>query len=438
MSENNSFGSRMMGNLRDGASKKLLAFVVLTVVGTVGYVMWSSKQDAADQIGAARLGSVPGSGNSFQGGSTVNPAYEEALRQADQNRINAARSNLGSSMPTVVARSQNTLPAITIPDEPQPAPPPSPPPEIVRPVPRVADPPPLSDRPRPAPPPVQTGLQTPVGQPPQQQVPQGPVVDQASLDAFRQQMNQILGASAPGAAKIEYFYNERETDERRRSATMATGPSAVPVASPQPVAVETQMVEGRRRFPLRLPLPGSVIYAQMMNRANSDAPGPVIARVLQGPLTGAILLGSFQAAEESLVIKFDRLSMESDRDGREINMSTAVDAVGVDTKYVGTALATSVDRHLFSKIALGFGTSFLQGIGQAIAQSGTTTFNSANGSIVQTNPVLSSREKALMATGQAAGTAGQILMQEYGNRPTTIIVDAGTPIGILFLGDENR
>jgi intracellular multiplication protein IcmE len=184
---------------------------------------------------------------------------------------------------------------------------------------------------------------------------------------------------------------------------------------------------------VKLPLAGTILYAQLIGRANSDHPGPVLAKILQGEYTGATLIGSFQVAQNAMVISFDRMTVATTRDGDEINETVPIQATAVDTTYIGTGLATKVDRHMFQKLAIAFTAGFARGLGDAISDSGETTINTSNGTITTGGKNFDTREELLVAGGQAVSDAGSILQQEFGNRPTTVIVEAGTPIGVLFL-----
>jgi intracellular multiplication protein IcmE len=184
---------------------------------------------------------------------------------------------------------------------------------------------------------------------------------------------------------------------------------------------------------IKLPLAGKILYAQMISRADSDAPGPVLAKIVQGDYAGATLIGSFQKAENALVISFDRMTVENTRDGEEINETVAIEAIAVSTDYIGTALATHVDRHLFQKIGIGFLAGFAEGFGDAISQKGETTINGTSGTVTTTTGDLSTKEELYAAGGKAVSNTGSILMDEFGRRPTTVRVESGTPIGVLFL-----
>lgn len=184
---------------------------------------------------------------------------------------------------------------------------------------------------------------------------------------------------------------------------------------------------------IKVPLAGKILYAEIIGQANSDSPGPVIAKVLQGDYRGATLVGSFKTTRDALVISFDKMTVETTPDGEEINDTVAIKAVAVDTKDIGTGLATTVDRHMLSKLTIGFMSAFAQGFGDAVSDKGTTTYDTGNGTITTRNGDLDTTEQLYSAGGKAISKSGDILSQEFGNRPTTIIVKGGTPIGVLFL-----
>jgi len=206
----------------------------------------------------------------------------------------------------------------------------------------------------------------------------------------------------------------------------------VPVAEEQS-APEVGAQDAQPESKIKLPLAGTILYAQLVGRANSDHPGPVLAKILQGEYTGATLIGSFQVAQNALVISFDRMTVGTTRSGEVIDETVPIQATAVDTAYIGTGLATSVNRHLFQKLAIAFTAGFAQGFGDAISQTGETSIDTGNGTITTGSKDLNADEELMVAGGNAVSEAGSILQQEFGNRPTTVIVEAGTPVGVLFL-----
>ncbi len=185
-----------------------------------------------------------------------------------------------------------------------------------------------------------------------------------------------------------------------------------------------------------LPLAGTIIYAELIGEANSDAQGPILAQVLQGPLSGARLIGSFGAQRDTLILKFSTLSLGTSADGDEIQKTVGINAVGVDSTTVGTGIATDVDHHFLTNVGFTAAAAFAQGFGSALSQSGSSVSQGAYGYTV-TNATRSLSQNLRIA-GATAGAAGsQAIVQAYGNRPTTITIAAGTPIGILFLPNGN-
>lgn len=183
---------------------------------------------------------------------------------------------------------------------------------------------------------------------------------------------------------------------------------------------------------IKLPLPGTIVYATMVSGANSDTPGPVVAQIVDGELAGAKLVGSFQTQREGLFIAFSTLSMGHTRDGEEINKSIRINAVAVDSRTATTGMASNVDRHLLTNVGITAAAAFMQGLGQAIATSGQT-YSSTLGGTTVINPTRKMSDQLFIGGGAGAGAAGQALMKAYGNRPPTVTVDAGTPVGVLFL-----
>jgi intracellular multiplication protein IcmE len=242
----------------------------------------------------------------------------------------------------------------------------------------------------------------------------------AAVTVTPEQMNNMLNAMqrrVPPVAEVVAF-----------GATMPA-----PVTAEQSAPSVAGSAQDAATSKIKLPLAGTILYAQLVGRANSDHPGPVLAKILQGEYEGATLIGAFQVAQNALVINFDRMTVGTTRAGEEINETIPIQATAVDTTYIGSGLATKVDRHMFQKLSIAFTAGFAQGLGDAISDTGETTINTSNGTITTGGKDLDTKEELLKAGGQAVSNAGSILQQEFGNRPTTVIVEAGTPIGVLFL-----
>ena len=64
---------------------------------------------------------------------------------------------------------------------------------------------------------------------------------------------------------------------------------------------------------------------------------------------------------------------------------------------------------------------------------GTTQVTLPDGTTTTSTPTMTIEEIAQSSAMSAVGEAGNIFNEIYGARPTTVIVDSGTPIGLLFL-----
>ena len=78
-----------------------------------------------------------------------------------------------------------------------------------------------------------------------------------------------------------------------------------------------QGAESMEAYGISTPLPGNILYAQLISRANSDSPGPIVAEIVQGELAGAKVLGSFTQANDSLIIEFNSISIGKTLSGKK-------------------------------------------------------------------------------------------------------------------------
>jgi intracellular multiplication protein IcmE len=377
--------------------KKLLGLLVGVAVIGGGLALRSSPEAPVPN---SVVSSPMGGANPIEGSAENTPARNQALAASDAEAVSKARDGGGSVLP-VVRPEQVSSPPVILPLDP-----PTPPapdaenaateikqepiviaPPVVQPVSIVAPP---------------TSVKS--------------VEDKARTDAMMKYAATLV-RPVPVAKVVEFGDNKDFiVKEEEQSAPSLTADNS-----------------SSDNSKVKLPLAGKILYAEIVGQANSDNPGPVIAKILQGDYRGATLVGSFKTTRDALVISFDKMTVETTPDGEEINETVAIKAVAVDTKDIGTGLASSVDRHMLSKLTIGFMSAFAQGFGDAISQNGSTSYNSSNGTYTTSTNNLDTKEELYSAGGKAIGKSGDILQQEFGNRPTTIIVKGGTPIGVLFL-----
>lgn len=181
---------------------------------------------------------------------------------------------------------------------------------------------------------------------------------------------------------------------------------------------------------------GDILFAVIDTSINSDEPGPILATIVSGKLKGTKMIGSFNLPANSgkMVISFNTMSIPG------APRSISVSAYAIDPNTARTALSSKTNRHYLLRYGSLFASSFMEGIGNAFQSANTTVTIGGSGggnNITVANGVgRSTLENAvigLATLGKAWGQQAQILF----NRPTTVEVYAGMPVGILFTQDVN-
>ncbi len=258
---------------------------------------------------------------------------------------------------------------------------------------------------------------------PQQQEQTKPTVDTrgAAIDALSKlmvsQMKSVLDAQEPTRPRLEEITDiswlldleaSAAENEAQRQAQLAaaTGPG-------EEVGILIQQ--------------GSIVYAQLLLEANTDAPGPVLAQIVTGPYAGSRMLGSFKATENYLVLSFESIVIDG------VGHDTEAIAIDPDSSLPG--LATEIDRRYFKRVILPMASAFVEGLSSAIAESGQTTIVvSAAGSTTATENRDKDKDQEVASGIEEAGKKlSKILDEQAANTRPMIKVAAGTPIGILFI-----
>jgi intracellular multiplication protein IcmE len=172
---------------------------------------------------------------------------------------------------------------------------------------------------------------------------------------------------------------------------------------------------------------GTVSYAQMLTEANSDVPGPVLAQIVSGPLTGARAIGAFQVAdgyEKYIVLKFNL----ADKSGKDYQ----INAIALDPDTTLGGMATEVDERYFTRVVLPAAAGFLQGLGQAMSQ-GNTSITTNGTTTITTQASAGFKEGMYNGLSTAANTVGQFFQQQANQTKPLVRIAAGTPFGMFFL-----
>ena len=172
---------------------------------------------------------------------------------------------------------------------------------------------------------------------------------------------------------------------------------------------------------------GTISYAQLLTEANSDVPGPVLAQIVSGPLSGAKAIGSFQVAygyERYLVLRF--------RVATKGNKEYQIDAIALDPDTSLSGMATEVDERYMTRLVLPAAANFLQVFGSGMGTPDRERETSGRYSSVVSQSRQTLEEGLYSGLGGAFETAGEFFRDEANRTKPLVRVAAGTPMGLLF------
>jgi len=157
---------------------------------------------------------------------------------------------------------------------------------------------------------------------------------------------------------------------------------------------------------------------------NSDSGGPVVAEITSGPLAGDRVKGTAQKHEDRLTVTMNELTLQ---DGRMVPVNAML--MAPDSKE--TAIASGVEHHTIPRIVLPTLAAGIQGLGQALALSGSSVFSGPYGASQNYN-TFNGGQLAGIAAGTAAGQANQVLQQQT-PKQSTVNLAAEVDVGVMFL-----
>ena len=142
------------------------------------------------------------------------------------------------------------------------------------------------------------------------------------------------------------------------------------------------------------------------------------------------MIGSFQVQNEYLVLNFDTVV----HDG--IALTTT--AVALDPATSSPGVVTDVDHKYFQRIILPAAAAFIEGMGSAIAQSGSTTVSAGTGTTTSSTADLGAKQELFKGVEKASEKLSDILDQDGQKAKVRVVVAAGTHIGILFVKEVSK
>nr|WP_272880575.1 DotG/IcmE/VirB10 family protein [Candidatus Synchoanobacter obligatus] len=172
---------------------------------------------------------------------------------------------------------------------------------------------------------------------------------------------------------------------------------------------------------------GTLMYATLDHAINSEDPAPILATVMNGPLQGATIMGEFKQEEEKLVLKFNKVNIETEE------MSLPIELFAVD---VNTARNVSIDSHFILKYGALFASSFLEGLNEVAGALGTSVSTNGNTTVVKQGSLDKSK---VVAAG--LGKVGENLVeatQSLQDKKPTIRMKVGSTFGILVMQDFTK
>ena len=158
--------------------------------------------------------------------------------------------------------------------------------------------------------------------------------------------------------------------------------------------------------------PGRALYARVLYAVDSDYPGPVMLEILEPPLAGAVATGSFERVRHRLVLRIDRLSW------RGAEAAVRGWAVGLDCACFG--IEGDVDRHWFERLILPAAFRFAEAFLVAKSQPARRVEVSGE-TVIEERAEPTDREAVYAGLGNAARSAGEILLQDAPTGPTVRI-----------------
>ena len=167
---------------------------------------------------------------------------------------------------------------------------------------------------------------------------------------------------------------------------------------------------------------GAGLYARALYAINSDYAGPVLLEVLEPPLAGAVVSGSFTLVRERLVLRLTNLQYR----GRSVPVDAW--AVGLDCACYG--VAGTVNRHYFQRVVLPAAVRFAEGFLTALGQPSRSVSVQGSGAVYEESSTRT-RDQVASGLGAAARSIGDLLQETAPSGPT-VRIPRDTGLVVLF------
>ena len=176
---------------------------------------------------------------------------------------------------------------------------------------------------------------------------------------------------------------------------------------------------------------GDINMAVVLNGSDTDTPGPIVAKLLRGPLKGARLIGTFAPNRETtaMIVTFSRVILP---DGTNIDAS----AYAIDAATASLPVKSDYSGRYLQRYGPKLAGAFLKGLGTALGNTGSSVALTGNAAIV------TSREQTTKeAIYSGVGEVGEQLSDEIsdlGPQGPIVTLKPGKLIGVLFMENVAR
>ncbi|MBU6475822.1 MAG: DotG/IcmE/VirB10 family protein [Alphaproteobacteria bacterium] len=394
---------------------KIVAIVLAVAVLLGGYLVFFGKTDMAAKsvIGMNEVASA----KQVPGKQIVDPAYRKALEEVNKQKAQQAAQTGGSAIPLPIAVSKGT--GLQVPQTPQ-----APQSDVLAEWRRVADEEQMKAAQKKiqmesAPPPPAVPVVKPIR--PQMVIKANP--EEAKL--LEQQMRVILKAQEPLKPELTQVTTEPSDYEKMKAQEAADKQKAQAAsgAAASGAAGTADNGTGDKTPAKVIVAAGSVAYAQLLDKLDSDIPGPALVQVLSGPFAGGRLIGSIKMEDDYIVINFKTAVKDT--------VSYKIDAVALDENTTLVGQATNVNHHYIAKVVLPAASAFLTGYASAESQPSQQQTATSGVGTQTTTSQSTTRQSIFKGFESASQSVGNVLNQ-VANEPTTVIIAKGTTMGIFF------
>ncbi|MES2728817.1 MAG: hypothetical protein V4621_01805 [Pseudomonadota bacterium] len=240
----------------------------------------------------------------------------------------------------------------------------------------------------------------------------------ALAGAMSSQMEKILEVRRPG--KISSM-NVTTIDQQQQAGANGLTPVGLNGAPYDPNMQQTPLNTVKVLLSA-----GTIEYGQLLLEANTDAPGPVLAQLVTGPFAGGRVIGTFTNTDNYLVLNFNTLVKDA--------VNYPINAVAVDPQTTLPGMVTDIDRRYFQRIVLPAAARFVEGMGRAIADSGSNTTIIIDGEtrVEEDDSKIDTRQELYNGVEEGAREFADFLEEEGDDTEPLIRVASGTPLGIFF------